>query len=167
MIDTEVYEIARQCLDEFRQRQATIATAESCTGGLIGAALTAVPGSSDVVERGFITYSNLAKAEVLGVPEDMIAKLGAVSAQVAAMMAAGALRSSSASHAVAVTGVAGPGASEAKPAGLVFIGVAVRGYPVQTIEYHFDGDRQSVRHQTVLAALEHLTKAVQDPSRPI
>ena len=119
---------AAALLEACRSRGLKIATAESCTGGLIAAILTEVPGSSNVFERGFVTYSNEAKAEQLGVPAELIAKHGAVSEEVARAMAAGALKHSRADIAVAVTGVAGPGGgTSAKPVGLVHIAAARRG----------------------------------------
>lgn len=155
MIDSELYDIAAETLSNLRAKSLMIATAESCTGGMIGAALTAVPGSSDVVDRGFITYTNTAKTEMLGVDAALLGLggPGAVSEPVARQMAEGALARSSAQVAIAVTGVAGPGASERKPAGLVFIGCAVQGADTVVEEHHFTGDRAAIRHATVIAAL--------------
>ena len=136
-----------------RERSLRLATAESCTGGMIAAALTDIPGSSDVFDRGFVTYSNVAKQDMLGVPESLIADVGAVSEAVAKAMAEGALRHSQADMAVSVTGIAGPGgATEHKKVGLVYIAVADK---VETIckEWHFDGNRKAVRQQAVEAAL--------------
>jgi nicotinamide-nucleotide amidase len=119
---------AAELLDALRSRRLRLAAAESCTGGLIAAILTEVPGSSDVFERGFVTYSNEAKTEQLGVPAELIAKLGAVSEEVARAMAGGALKNSRADIAVAVTGIAGPGGgTEAKPVGLAYLAVARHG----------------------------------------
>jgi nicotinamide-nucleotide amidase len=145
---------AAELLASCRAERATMATAESCTGGLVAACLTAIAGSSDVVERGFVTYSNAAKAEQLGVPATLIAAHGAVSREVAAAMAEGALAHSQASLAVAVTGVAGPGGgSAAKPVGLVFVGAARRGGGPATVhECHFPGDRAAVREASVAEA---------------
>lgn len=153
MIDTELYEKAKETLLILRASSLKVATAESCTGGMIGAALTAVSGSSDVVERGFITYSNEAKSELLDVSPEIIAHVGAVSEEVAKAMALGAVANSLADCAVAVTGVAGPGQSEQKPAGLVYIAFAHAG---QTIcqQHNFLGDRTAVRRATVLASLD-------------
>jgi nicotinamide-nucleotide amidase len=115
-------------LEACRERKLRLATAESCTGGLIAAILTETPGSSDVFERGFLTYSNEAKTEMLGVPADLLARRGAVSEEVARAMAQGALDHSCADIAVSVTGVAGPGGgSEAKPVGLVYFGASRKG----------------------------------------
>jgi len=141
---------AETLLDRFRERGWMLATAESCTGGLIAACLTEISGSSDVVERGFVTYSNEAKSELLGVPAEAIRAHGAVSAEVAQAMAEGALAHSRAQVAVSVTGVAGPGGgSEEKPVGLVHFGLAVSGKPAQCHHEIFEGDRGAIR----LAAL--------------
>lgn len=126
MADLE--ELAREVLDKARERDLRIATAESCTGGLVAAALTAIPGSSEVFDRGFVTYSNAAKADMLGVDPLLIVDKGAVSAEVARAMALGALRRSKASLAVSITGIAGPGGgTPEKPVGLVHFGCALRG----------------------------------------
>ncbi len=132
-----------------------MATAESCTGGLIAAALTEIPGSSDVVECGFVTYSNAAKTGMLGVPELLIADHGAVSRSVARAMAEGALARSQADIAVAVTGVAGPGgATPGKPVGLVWFACARRGRDTVAQSALFAGDRGAVRAQAVAMALD-------------
>ncbi len=160
MLDPSILDQATAVLDASRARGLMLATAESCTGGLIAAALTAVAGSSDVVERGFVTYSNAAKTEMLGVPEALIAAEGAVSAPVARAMAAGALARSRASIAVSVTGVAGPGGgTEAKPVGLVWFGLAVRGGAVVSERRVFPGDRAAVRAATVAHALALIAAA--------
>lgn len=135
-----------------------IATAESCTGGMVAAALTDVAGSSDVFERGFVTYSNAAKTDMLGVPATLIAAHGAVSEEVAHAMAEGALRRSQATLAVAVTGIAGPGGSGFKPEGRVCFGLAQAGRPTrtETVEFGSPGRAQvraaSVRHALALLA---------------
>jgi nicotinamide-nucleotide amidase len=145
-----------------RARGMKLATAESCTGGMIGAALTDVAGSSNYFERGFITYSNESKHELLGVSADILRSHGAVSAETAAEMVAGALHHSRADIAVAVTGIAGPGGGSAeKPVGTVYIGWGVRGQPCVTAHHLFDGDRADVRRQTVDAAIHHLLKAIE------
>ena len=140
----------------------TIATAESCTGGRIAALLTEVPGSSAVVERGFVTYSNQAKAEMLGVSADLIAEHGAVSEAVARAMAQGALVRSQAEVAVAVTGIAGPGGATAtKPVGLVHFGLAVRDRPTLHLERRYgDLGRATVRGHAVEDALSLLERAL-------
>jgi nicotinamide-nucleotide amidase len=134
------------------------ATAESCTGGLVAGALTAVAGSSDVVERGFVTYSNEAKTEMLGVPATLIARHGAVSEAVALAMAEGALAHSRADVAVAITGVAGPGGgSDTKPVGLVQFAAARRGRPTVHLERRYgDLGRAEIRAAAVQDALELL-----------
>lgn len=139
-----------------------IATAESCTGGLVAGLLTAVPGSSAVVERGFVTYSNEAKAETIGVPTDLIAAHGAVSEPVARAMAEGALRASRADVAVSITGIAGPGGgSDAKPVGLVHFGLAVRGAPTRHVERRFgDPGRAEIRRLSVAQAVAMLEEAI-------
>ena len=137
-----------------------LAAAESCTGGLISAACTAVAGSSDWFERGFVTYSNQAKSELLGVPEALIADHGAVSEAVACAMAQGALAHSRANLAVAVTGVAGPGGgSPSKPVGTVWLAVARQGVAPQAWLLQLAGDRSAVREQTVHEALKTLHAA--------
>ncbi len=138
-----------------------IATAESCTGGLIAGALTEVPGSSDVVDRGFVTYSNAAKGQMLGVDRDLLADHGAVSEEVAGAMAEGALRQSEAHLTVSVTGIAGPGGSENKPEGRVCFGIAMDGRVTlkETVEFGSIG-RSNVRAKTVDHALKLLTDAL-------
>lgn len=152
--------LAATVLAEAKVKGRRIATAESCTGGLIAALLTEIPGSSDVVERGFVTYSNDAKIEAIGVPEALITAHGAVSEAVARAMAEGALRHTRADVAVAVTGIAGPGGGTAeKPVGLVHIAAARDGAPTLH-EAHAFGDigRGQVRMKTVEAALRLVLK---------
>jgi nicotinamide-nucleotide amidase len=149
-------------LDAFRARGQRMATAESCTGGLIAALLTSVPGSSDVVERGFFTYSNAAKMQMLGVPADLIAAHGAISEAVSRAMAEGALRASTADIAVSVTGVAGPGGgSETKPVGLVHLAAARKGSRTLHRECRFGPiGRDLVRLKAVEVALALLWQAL-------
>ena len=136
-------------------------TAESCTGGWVAQAVTSVAGSSDWFERGFVTYSNDSKQELLGVRAETLARHGAVSEQAAAEMARGALEHSRGSISVAVTGVAGPtGCSAAKPVGMVCFAWARRGGPVRSETRRFPGDRQSVRKQSVVRALEGVLEAL-------
>lgn len=152
--------LATDVLEAARKAGVMIATAESCTGGLIGATLTEIPGSSTVVDRGFITYSNAAKQQMLGVSPDTLSQFGAVSAEVAREMALGALARSDASVAVSVTGIAGPGGSEHKPEGRVCFGLAHRGgVSTETIEFGAIG-RQNVRLGTVDHALGMLLVAL-------
>jgi nicotinamide-nucleotide amidase len=134
-----------------------VATAESCTGGMVAAALTDIAGSSNVVERGFVTYSNAAKMELLGVPAQMILAHGAVSPEVAEAMALGALAHAPVDLAVSITGIAGPdGATPTKPVGLVFLGIARRHGICHTERHVFAGDRAAIRHAAALRALELL-----------
>jgi nicotinamide-nucleotide amidase len=152
---------AEKLLAVARAKNLKIAAAESCTGGLIAGLLTEIAGSSDVFERGFVTYSNQAKEEMLGVPPALLAAHGAVSAEVATAMAQGAIRNSSAGLAVAVTGIAGPGGgSDDKPVGLVHI-AAARGDTFIHRECRFGAiGRSEVRLATVAAALELLSELV-------
>jgi len=160
MIDEKILDLAESVLAACRAAGLKVATAESCTGGLIAATLTAIAGSSDVLDRGFVTYSNAAKAEMLGVPTDLIATAGAVSETVARRMAEGALARSAADLAVAVTGVAGPdGGSAEKPVGLVWFALARRGGRTVTLHHVFPGDRAAVRRATVAQALRLLRAA--------
>ena len=147
--------------DTLRQRGQMIATAESCTGGLIAGACTELAGSSDWFERGIVSYSNAAKTELLGVPADLIGAHGAVSEPVALAMAAGVLQRAHAQRAVAVTGVAGPGGGTAtKPVGLVWLAWARRGadgaITTRAAAHHFPGDRAAVRQATIACALQGL-----------
>ncbi|WP_181705600.1 CinA family protein [Chthonobacter rhizosphaerae] len=153
---------AAALLDAARAGGHRIATAESCTGGLIAALLTEIPGSSAVVDRGFVTYSNGAKTDLLGVPADLIARHGAVSEPVARAMAEGALARSDATVAVSVTGIAGPGGgSTAKPIGLVHFGLSVRGGATRHLERRFgDLGRGAVRLVSVETALGLLEEAI-------
>lgn len=154
-------ETARELVALATKKGVTLATAESCTGGLVAASITEIAGSSAVLERGFVTYSNAAKAESLAVPVAMIAQHGAVSAEVACAMAEGALFNSHADIAVAVTGIAGPGGgSDEKPVGLVWFGLARRGEATRTERHVFDHlDRHGVREAAALEALRLLTDA--------
>ena len=152
---------AESLLAACRSKGIMVATAESCTGGLIAAALTAIAGSSDVVDRGFITYSNEAKTQMIGVPATLIDSHGAVSEQVAAAMADGALIRSRAAVAVSVTGVAGPGGGTAeKPVGLVCFGLARTGTPAITERHIFPGDRGAIRVATVDHAFKMIRAAL-------
>jgi nicotinamide-nucleotide amidase len=150
--------------DALRRRGWHLASAESCTGGLIAAACPAAAGSSDWFERGFVTYSNAAKSELLGVDPALIATQGAVSEAVARAMAEGAVRRAGVDLGVAVTGIAGPGgATPGKPVGMVWLAVAQReaagGVEVRAERLQLDGDRASVREQTVRRALRRLREA--------
>ena len=140
-----------------RQRRLMLATAESCTGGMIAAACTSLAGSSEWFERGFVTYSNAAKRELLGVEDALIVAHGAVSAEVAQAMAAGALLHSRTHVAVAVTGIAGPGGGSAdKPVGTVWLAVASVGEAAEAVLLRAKGHRESIRDQSVRKAIELL-----------
>jgi nicotinamide-nucleotide amidase len=152
----DIRQLVNQLSATLLRKQQKVCTAESCTGGLIAKTLTDLAGSSDWFERGFVTYSNAAKSEMLGVPASLIEDYGAVSEAVASAMASGALRHSEADYAVAVTGVAGPGGgSEEKPVGTVWIAVASVD---QLVARHhlFAGDRGAVRDATLVSAIEAL-----------
>jgi nicotinamide-nucleotide amidase len=158
VIDDEVRTAAQRIIEECVARNLTIATAESCTGGLVAGALTEIPGSSAVVLCGFTTYSNSAKHQMLGVPDETLQTRGAVSRETALAMAEGALAHSDAGLSVAITGIAGPGGgSPDKPVGLVHFAAARRGGPSIAREVRFgDIGRSVVRRRSVLVALEML-----------
>jgi nicotinamide-nucleotide amidase len=158
MFSLEIETLARLIIDEARERSLRIVTAESCTGGLVAGAICQVAGASDVFERGFVTYSNRAKTEVLGVPGDLIADVGAVSEPVVRMMAEGALEASNTHLSVAVTGVAGPGGGTAlKPVGTVHFATARTNASIRHRMEHFeDMDRDGVRLASLQVALEML-----------
>lgn len=154
MFPAGLVEKAAQSLDACRSKNLKLATAESCTGGLVAALLTEIPGSSDVFECGFVTYANRAKEKQLDVDASLLRKHGAVSAEAAIAMAAGARKQCKADIAVSVTGIAGPGgATPNKPVGLVFIAVA-DGKGAAAYEYHFKGTRSEVRLAAVMAVIE-------------
>jgi len=162
VFDPEIDGLARAALDACRARGWRVAAAESCTGGLVAAALTAIAGSSDVVERAFVAYSNEAKADLLGVPPATIAAHGAVSAETAAAMATGATVRAPVDLAVSIAGVAGPGGGSAeKPVGLVILGLARRDGPCRTERHIFAGDRTAVRRAALLRALQLLQAEAQ------
>ena len=158
---------AAELISMYSGRGLTIATAESCTGGLVSAALTDIPGASAAFDRGFITYSDEAKTQLLDVPADLIRKVGAVSEEVAIAMAKGALAHSSADLSVAVTGIAGPdGGSAEKPVGLVHFAVARRDGRVSHAVHSFeDLGRESIRLASVRVALALLMSAASEPSQ--
>jgi len=154
MFTDDQLSLAEAVLAACRDAGLKLAIAESCTGGLISACLTAVSGSSDVVDRGFVTYTNEAKFDQLGVPLALIDSVGAVSEDVARAMAEGALKNSKAHLSVAVTGIAGPtGGTEEKPVGLVHIAAARKGIDTVHERHRFNGNRDQVRAETVSAAL--------------
>jgi nicotinamide-nucleotide amidase len=155
MIDDAIRDEAARVLDACRTHGLKVATAESCTGGLVAGALTEIPGSSDVLDRGFVTYSNAAKQAMLGVPASILERHGAVSRETADAMAAGALAMSNADLAVAITGIAGPGGGSAeKPVGLVHFAAAARdGRRVHREKRYGDVGRSAVRREAVAEAL--------------
>jgi len=154
----DIQSMTRQLAERLLRGGERVCAAESCTGGLIAKTFTDLAGSSDWFDRGFVTYSNAAKSEMLGVPPSLIEDYGAVSEPVAVAMAGGALRHSEADYAVAVTGVAGPGGGSAdKPVGTVWIAVASAD-EVRAQRHHFDGDRAAVREATLRVALERLAE---------
>ena len=159
MFDRESLALASLVLDRCRDRGLHLATAESCTGGLIAGCLTGIPGSSHVVDRGFVTYSNSSKTQMLGVPPELVMSCGAVSEEVARAMAEGALSEAGVDIAVAVTGIAGPdGGTSEKEVGLVHIAVALAGRETSHERHTFTGDREEVRLASVAAALRLLTR---------
>ena len=157
IFDPEITALAARVLQGCRAKGWRISTAESCTGGLLSAALTDIAGSSDVFERGFVTYSNEAKEALLGVSADSLKTHGAVSEPVAAEMATGALARAPVQIAISITGIAGPGGSEHKPEGRVCFGLAVKGDPVQMVTEEFGAlGRANVRRAALVFALEML-----------
>ena len=162
MFSIEIETLARLLIDEARERQLRLVTAESCTGGLVAGAICAIPGASDVFERGFIVYNNRAKQELLGVPGEIIADLGAVSEPVARMMAEGALENSHAHIAVAITGVAGPGGgTRMKPVGTVHIATARANHGLHHRQEFFQFEtREEIQLAAVQAALEAMRERI-------
>ena len=147
-------DLVEKLSERLSKRGMMLVTAESCTGGLIASAITARAGSSAIFDRGFVTYSNQSKIDMLGVSDNVLKNQGAVSMLCAQSMVKGALNNSSADIAVAVTGIAGPdGGSEDKPVGLVFIGYGLRGDLPKVAEYNFQGNRETIRMQAVKSAL--------------
>ena len=162
MFSKELLEKSEALLELCRKAGLRLVTAESFTGGLVAGCLTEIPNSSDVMERGFVTYSNEAKLSVLGVDESLIATHGAVSAHVARAMAEGALERSPAELSVAVTGIAGPGgATPSKPVGLAYIATTRRGGETVAERHQFSGDRAAIRQAAVESALDLLLRQVE------
>jgi nicotinamide-nucleotide amidase len=161
--------LSRSLLDLCRMRKLTIATAESCTGGLVAAALTDIPGSSDVIDRGFVTYSNEAKHAMLGVSTATLATFGAVSKETATAMAIGALENADVDLAVSITGIAGPGgATPGKPVGLVHVAAAARDGRITHRECRFGAiGRSAVRARSVLEALRMLLELARGPQAAV
>ncbi|HEY4114962.1 MAG TPA: CinA family protein [Rhizomicrobium sp.] len=158
MFSSSLLRLAEVVLTEAREKGLRIATAESCTGGLVAGVLTEIPGSSDVLERGFVVYSNRAKEDMLGVPDDLIADQGAVSEAVARAMAEGAVANSNAHVGIAITGIAGPvGGTKLKPVGLVHFAAAREGRSILHEAHRFgDIGRSEIRLKSVEVALELL-----------
>ena len=157
-IKTKIKQLFLTC----REKRLRITLAESCTGGLICGYLTSVSGSSDIIDRSFVTYSNGSKKELLGVSDDLLFKFGAVSKEVAGEMAKGALTRGNTELALSVTGIAGPkGGTKLKPKGLVFIAIAHKSFPIEIVRYHFPGNRDSVRRASVEAAIDLLIQAAE------
>ena len=165
MSDADTIELATRVGAALRANGMVLATAESCTGGMIAAAITEIAGSSRWFDRAMVTYSNESKTEMLGIPSGLLSQFGAVSEPAARAMAGGALERSRASMAVAVTGVAGPdGGTKDKPVGMVCFGWAVRGAPTEVETIHFPGDRATVRAMTVRHALLGILKRLDSSS---
>lgn len=162
MFSLEIETLARLLIDEAREKRLRIVTAESCTGGLVAGAICAIAGASDVFERGFVTYTNRAKQEVLGVPGDLLADHGAVSEPVARFMAEGALEASHAHVAVAITGIAGPGGgTPMKPVGTVHFATARSNQAIgHAMEQFEHPDRAGVQLASVAMALQMLRDAL-------
>lgn len=157
MFGNELMDQAEKLVEGLRQRKLMVATAESCTGGLLAGLLTTVPGTSDIFERGFVTYTNDAKMQLIDVPEAILDEHGAVSRECAEAMARGALANSPADLAISITGIAGPtGATPAKPVGLVHFGLAGRDGLLQHRQERFPGDRTAIRLASLEVAIELL-----------
>jgi nicotinamide-nucleotide amidase len=168
MSGSDTRALSRSLLDLCRMRKLTVATAESCTGGLVAAALTDIPGSSDVIDRGFVTYSNEAKRAMLGVRAITLSTFGAVSKETAIAMAVGALEKAGVDLAVSITGIAGPGgATPGKPVGLVHLAVAARDGRIINRECRFGAiGRSAVRARSVVEALRMLMELARGPQAP-
>lgn len=157
MFSNELMDEAEKLVEALRQRKLMVTTAESCTGGLLAGLLTTVPGTSDIFERGFVTYTNEAKMQMIAVPEAILKEHGAVSRECAEAMAKGALANSAADLAISITGIAGPtGATPAKPVGLVHFGLAGRDGLLQHRQERLPGDRSAIRLASVEVAIELL-----------
>jgi len=162
LFSDKLLNMARLFLDDAQQRRLKVVTAESCTGGLVAALLVEIPGSSKVLERGFVTYSNKAKEEVLGIPGDLIADYGAVSEPIARAMAEGALEESRANMAISITGIAGPGGgTRLKPVGTVHFALARENAPIRhRMENFGDIGRSEIRMASVEVALQMMMESV-------
>lgn len=152
--------ISEELVTLLYERELTITTAESCTGGMIASKLVDVPGVSNVLNEAYITYSEESKTRLLGVSEEILASYGVFSEPVAKQMAVGAAKSANADCAISVTGIAGPdGGSKDKPVGTVYIGYYYQG-DVKVVRYQFEGDRESIREQTVAASIEGMLEMI-------
>jgi PncC family amidohydrolase len=161
MFEKDLLEKAEKILQNLREKKLKIVTAESCTGGSLSALFTAISGSSEVFDRGFVTYSNQAKIDMLGVSKKTLENFGAVSPETAKEMSVGALKNSKADIAIAITGIAGPKSDDTKkPVGLVYISISNASKTVAR-QFNFSGPRQDVRKQSVTSALEMLTNSTQ------
>ncbi len=161
MFPETILYLVEQTLERCRVSNLQLATAESCTGGMIASCLTTVSGSSDVFDRGFVTYTNKAKQEMLGVPAILLKTVGAVSEEVACAMAEGAIRHSDGDISISVTGVAGPnGGSNDKPVGLVHMAVGLKGHQTLHERHFFPGNRATVRMETVKYSLLFVNKVL-------
>jgi nicotinamide-nucleotide amidase len=166
MADARIFDLAERVGRALESRKLIMATAESCTGGWVAEAITMVPGSSAWFDRGFVTYTNVSKREMLGVRSETLERHGAVSQEVAREMVAGALRASDAQVTLAVSGVAGPsGGTPEKPVGTVCFAWALEGVPVRAETVRFPGDREAVRRQSVLHALGVLLEMLEKAGR--
>lgn len=161
MFDAKLLKVSEEILGKLRSDHLKIATAESCTGGLVAGCFTSIGGCSDVFERGWVTYSNLAKTEELGVSEEILRQFGAVSAETAAAMVEGIFAHAPVQIAFSVTGIAGPGGEQpGKPVGLVWFGVGVRGHRLETEKVVFNGDRNEIRMAAVAYGLQIMERAI-------
>ena len=159
----DILDLAARIITLYTRQRWKIVTAESCTGGLLAGALTSVAGASAVFERGFVTYSNDSKSDLLGIPPENLERFGAVSGEVAELMAQGAQARAKADVALGITGFAGPDTtSPAAPLGLVYIGLATRNDAVFHVRYHFSGNRETVRTQATYEALRLLASVTED-----
>lgn len=155
-------DIVDQVIDALKAKHMMLSVAESCTGGFLATLITRKAGASAIFERGFVTYSNAAKHECLGVPMDLIETHGAVSAQVAQAMAEGALKNSHADLSVSITGIAGPdGGSDEKPVGLVYFGYALKGGSTGAVKHNFTGTRHDIQNQAAVQAINELITVLQ------
>ena len=160
MLDDDIVEAGKRLLDICRRKKLTIATAESCTGGLVAGTLTEIPGVSSMLDRGFITYSNAMKQELLGVPAETLAQFGAASKETAEAMAMGARRRTRSTYALSITGAAGPEAGDQNvPKGTMFVGLADAA-GVTSVQRQYLGDRQRIRTFTVQLALDLLRRRI-------